>query len=130
MSKKSKYEGYFIWSVMTGLIFGIVLTTGQDISETGIASTILKAINDVLPIQGYIWIQVLIAIVSVFSLLFEAYLIWQDGVEATIMAISAFLGIFLIVIGAGFGVELLQNVGVFSFILSMLVEGYLIASER
>jgi hypothetical protein len=132
MAKKKlgKYEGYFSWAVVNGLIFGILFTYGQDISETGMLSTILKIMNETLPIPNYFLLQALIFIIGAISLIYETYTIWKEGIVIKIMAISAFLGMFLLFLGTGFNITFIQNLGVVSFIVSILVEGYLLASER
>ena len=127
---KSKYEIFYGWALLNGLILGILFTHNQDISETGILSTILKAMNEAIPISGYIWIQILLFVVGVASLIYQAIVIWQDSIETRVMAISCFLGIFLLIFGTGKNIEFLTNIGVIFFIISILVEGYLIASER
>ena len=86
--------------------------------------------NEALPIPSYFLLQALIFIIGTASLIFEVYTIWQEGVVTRIMAISAFLGMFLLVLGTGFNITFIQNLGVVSFIVAILVEGYLLASER
>lgn len=95
---------HFVWGLFNGLVLGIIIKHGVDISEGGIASMILKAFKPIfqdLNISAG-WITLLIIllwVVGLISLIAEIYAIYEKGWSQRIIAGSGFLSFLFLVVG-------------------------------
>lgn len=95
---------YFTWGIINGLLIGLSLKYGLDISEAGIMEkvvTALKPIIEMIP-SSTNWISyilLLIGVVGTISTAVEAIKIFKHGWPARIIAICGFASILLILLG-------------------------------
>jgi len=109
---------YFSWGILNGLLLGILIRHGVDISTGGIFSTILEAFKPIF--QGVnistLWIDIsvfLLAAVGIASLVFEMILIWNKGWIARIITLFGFTSFFLLILG-------LDTIGIIIFVIGIL----------
>jgi hypothetical protein len=131
MEEKSKFTIYLGWAIVNGLILGILISHGQDISETGIASMILKALNEAIPMPGYLGFQILFWIIGIGLPIIQAFIIWSEGRMTQIMGISGFLGMLFLILGTAISfLSFLQYLGIILFLVAIGMERYLVSNEK
>lgn len=119
---------YFGWACVNGLILGILITEGQDISEIGLLSSILDSINEALNIPNYFWLKIFIFIVGIASTLSEVYLIWQQKLLIKIMVAFAFLSFLFLVLATAWNSSFLEWIGIISLLIAWIL-GYRLSNS-
>ena len=105
----SKYKGVFNWGALNGILFGILLKYGNDISQEGFLTTFLDTLRPLVGEFGLhlTAIKIIVVLAGIYSLYKEALNVYDRGWIAITFAVCGFLGIFLLVLGIDFGVVFL-----------------------
>jgi len=95
---------YFAWGLLNGLILGIVIKHGVDVSEVGILSQILEAFKPLFEQVNLstTWISLsifLLGLIGTLSFIYEIVIIYKKGWIQRIIALSGFLTFLFLVIG-------------------------------
>ncbi|MBI5377651.1 MAG: hypothetical protein HZA82_03410, partial [Thaumarchaeota archaeon] len=98
-----KLDGIFGFSVLNGLLLSILIHTGLDVSETGIALTVLKAITDAFGTQYAYLVNVISIIATIAEIIVIGYCVKQiseKGMSGITVAICGFFGTLCAVLGS------------------------------
>ncbi len=96
-----EYKKHFAWGAGNGILFGILLISQIDISEGGIAATVLNALKPLIVDLGLstFWISsiiFLIGVIGFISLGFEIKEVYDAGKMSITFALLGFFRMFLI----------------------------------
>jgi len=96
--------GYFGWGAINGLLLGIFIKHGVDISEIGILSLMLDAFKPLfqsvnMSTAWSSWVIAILGFIGVFSLVLEIISICKKGLPQIIIAVFGFFSLLALIIG-------------------------------
>lgn len=119
-----KLDGIFGFSVFNGLLLSILIHTGLDVSETGIALTVLKAITDAFGTQYAYLVTVISIIATIVEIIVMGYCVKQiseKGIGGIAVAACGFFGTLSAVLGSLINVQPFVYLGVILWFVGIIV---------
>jgi len=103
-SKEIPSMKYLSWGLLNGLILGIIIKQGIDISEGGIATVILDAFKPIfqnfnMSVGIITFFQIILGLIGIISLLWEIYSVYNRGWPQRVIAFCGFLSFLLLIVG-------------------------------
>jgi len=119
-----KLDGIFGFSVFNGFLLSILIHTGLDVSETGIALTILKAVTDSIGTQ-YAYLVTVFSIVAtiaeIFVMVYCIKQISEKGISGITVSACGFFGTLFTILGSLVGVQLFVYLGIILWFVGIIV---------
>lgn len=119
-----RLDGIFGFSVFSGFLLSILIHTGLDISETGVALTILKAISDAFGSKYAYLITIISVIAGIAEAIVMAFCILQisqRGISGIIVAGCGFFGTLSAILGSLANVSPFVYLGVAMWFAGIIV---------
>jgi hypothetical protein len=119
-----RLDGIFFFSVFSAFTLSVLIYTGLDVSETGIAITLLEAFGRLFP-PNLAWIVPALAIV--LTLVDLAYLgksilqISERGYGGAFASGTGFFGALFLFLGSMFRIDVLPYIGIVVLLAGIIV---------
>lgn len=116
-------DGVFTYAVVSGFLLSILIYTGMDVSETGIAVTILKEVTSVLGSTSYLIPTISIALTIGEGLVILYYVgqIAEHGISGVVVSGAAFFGTLAVFAGSFSNFQFIIYFGIALWIVGIMV---------
>jgi len=117
-------DGVFAYAIVSGFLLSILIYTGMDVSETGIAITILKEVTNVIGSPSpYLIPTISIAITIGEGLVILYYVgqIAEHGISGVVVSGAAFFGTLAVFAGSFSNFQFIVYFGIALWIVGIIV---------
>lgn len=117
-------DGVFTYAVVSGFLLSILIYTGMDVSETGIAITILKEVTSVLGSPSPYLIPVISIALTIgegLVILYYAGQIAEHGISGVVVSGVAFFGTLAVFTGSFSNFQFIVYLGIALWIVGIIV---------
>jgi hypothetical protein len=108
-------DGVFTYSVVSGILLAVWIHTGIDVSESGIAITILQTIGNVLGSPSPYFIPAIsIAVTIIEGLVILHYIrqISEHGISGVVVSGTGFFGTLVVFLGSFGNLQFIIYIGI------------------